>query len=207
MTDARKTIFGKLPAPQLGNPLAEADSLLAGAAPYKPSWDGQSVLDRFVEKNALSPFGTTIAQVGEGQLQAAVETYVAEQGLGAAPLYTCAGVQGLGLAAGCAAAELEADGGVSIMLADYGIAETGSVIITSKQGQPVLPHWLSEHAIVVVRTETVLAYPEDVWARESGAMPRFLSMVTGPSSTADIEAKSVRGAHGPRSLHIILLGG
>ena len=33
-----------------------------------------------------------------------------------------------------------------------------------------------------------------------------MSLVTGTSGTADIEAVNIRGAHGPRYLHILMVG-
>ena len=37
-------------------------------------------------------------------------------------------------------------------------------------------------------------------------MSRALNLIGGPSRTADIEATLVMGAHGPRTVHIILIG-
>jgi L-lactate dehydrogenase complex protein LldG len=37
-------------------------------------------------------------------------------------------------------------------------------------------------------------------------MPRTVNLITGPSRTGDIEQTIVLGAHGPRRLHIILVG-
>ena len=48
----------------------------------------------------------------------------------------------------------------------------------------------------------------DLWARlrmESRGMPRALNLITGPSRTADVEQTIQLGAHGPRSVHVILL--
>ena len=39
-----------------------------------------------------------------------------------------------------------------------------------------------------------------------GEMPRTLNFITGPSRSGDIEQKLLLGAHGPRALHIILVG-
>jgi L-lactate dehydrogenase complex protein LldG len=35
--------------------------------------------------------------------------------------------------------------------------------------------------------------------------PRNLNLITGASGTTDIEGSYVRGAHGPRFLHVILV--
>ncbi|MEI9915983.1 MAG: LUD domain-containing protein [Methylovirgula sp.] len=39
-----------------------------------------------------------------------------------------------------------------------------------------------------------------------GAMPRTVNFITGPSRSADIEQTLLLGAHGPRALHIIIVG-
>ena len=41
---------------------------------------------------------------------------------------------------------------------------------------------------------------------EIDGMPRTLNYVTGPSRTADVEQTIQMGAHGPRKLHVVLIG-
>ena len=38
-------------------------------------------------------------------------------------------------------------------------------------------------------------------------MPRTVNLISGPSRSGDIEQKIILGAHGPRALHIIVVGG
>jgi L-lactate dehydrogenase complex protein LldG len=38
-------------------------------------------------------------------------------------------------------------------------------------------------------------------------MPRTLNLVSGPSRTADIGGRIVIGAHGPRRLMVVIVGG
>ena len=46
---------------------------------------------------------------------------------------------------------------------------------------------------------------EALQARYQGKLPSMISVVTGPSRTADIEKTLVMGAHGPRELFLILV--
>lgn len=95
--------------------------------------------------------------------------------------------------------------------ADAGVAETGTVVLTSGVNNPTTLNFLSDHHIVVVDASTIKGDYETVWAnlRErfgAGVMPRTVNLVTGPSRSADIEETLLLGAHGPRSLHILVVG-
>ena len=89
------------------------------------------------------------------------------------------------------------------------IAETGSLVFHSSPETPTLHSFLPLHHIAVVEAARILRYPEDYWAAARAASnrpPRNVNWVTGTSGTADIEAKNIRGAHGPRFLHILIVG-
>ena len=60
---------------------------------------------------------------------------------------------------------------------------------------------------MLVRASTVLAYLEDysdAFAATGERQPRNVNIITGASGTTDIEGILVRGAHGPRNLHIVI---
>lgn len=92
-----------------------------------------------------------------------------------------------------------------------GAAETGTLALLSGPDNPVTINFLPEHHIVAVRAEDIAGDMETVFARlreekGKGAMPRTFNFVTGPSRSADIEQTLLLGAHGPRALHIVIVG-
>lgn len=88
-----------------------------------------------------------------------------------------------------------------------GIAETGTLMLTSGAESPTTLNFLPDNHIVVLEAEQVVGVYEEGWARlrATGGMPRTVNFVTGPSRTGDIEQTIYMGAHGPRRLHIILI--
>jgi L-lactate dehydrogenase complex protein LldG len=89
------------------------------------------------------------------------------------------------------------------------IAETGTLVFASSADSPSATFLLPETHVAVVRAAQVVAGMEDAFARlreERTEMPRALNLVSGPSRTGDIEQTIVLGAHGPRRVHIVLVG-
>jgi L-lactate dehydrogenase complex protein LldG len=91
------------------------------------------------------------------------------------------------------------------------VAETGTLVLTSGADNPTTLNFLPDVHIVVVNAADVGADFEAAMARlrerfGAGAMPRAVNMITGPSRSADIEQTLILGAHGPRKLHVILIG-
>ena len=89
------------------------------------------------------------------------------------------------------------------------VAESGGIVTLSGPDTPSTLNFVPDTHIVVVHANQVVAHFEDVWAlwRASGLpMPRTVNIISGPSRTADIEQTIQLGAHGPRRLHILLVG-
>ncbi|WP_029032127.1 LutC/YkgG family protein [Salinarimonas rosea] len=96
--------------------------------------------------------------------------------------------------------------------AEAGVAETGTCVLVSGPGNPSTLNFLPDNHIIVVDASTVTGDYESAWARlrerfGKGVMPRTVNWVTGPSRSADIEQTMFLGAHGPRRLHIVVVGG
>ena len=65
-----------------------------------------------------------------------------------------------------------------------------------------------EHVVIARRAQLVpdlsAAY-ERLGAKYRGAYPSFISFISGPSRTGDIERILVLGAHGPKKVTVLLL--
>ena len=76
------------------------------------------------------------------------------------------------------------------------------------------PSLLPSIHIAVVRLEQILSNLRELYtllkwdpAEQSEGLTDCLTLISGPSKTADIEATLVHGAHGPRELHLFVLTG
>ena len=99
---------------------------------------------------------------------------------------------------------------VSVTGAFAGIAESGTLVLLSGPHSPTTLNFLPGDHLVVLAAGRVLPAMEDVWVRlraREGGMPRTVNLITGPSRTADVEQTMQEGAHGPRRLHLLLIGG
>lgn len=99
----------------------------------------------------------------------------------------------------------------AISHAEAAIAETGTLMLLSGPDNPVTLTFLPEHHLVVVRTEDIGGDMETALDRlrrikGKAVMPRTVNFVSGPSRSADIEQTILLGAHGPRALHVIVVG-
>jgi L-lactate dehydrogenase complex protein LldG len=100
---------------------------------------------------------------------------------------------------------------VAVSHAAAGVAESGTLVLTSGPDNPTTLNFLPEVHIVVVRGDDILGDYETAWDTirvmyGRGSMPRTVNFVTGPSRSADIEQTLILGAHGPRRLHIVVVG-
>lgn len=95
----------------------------------------------------------------------------------------------------------------ALVTALAGVAETGSVVFAAKPDHPPSLNLLPETQLVVLEAGTIRTAAEDVWdALRGEVIPRSLCFVSGPSRTGDIEMNLVTGVHGPRRLHILIVG-
>ena len=85
-------------------------------------------------------------------------------------------------------------------------AETGTVVVRSANTSPITEHFLAECHIVLLDANRLFGAYEEVLDNIRDELPRHITFVSGPSCTGDIEMIMEYGAHGPRSLHVIIVG-
>ena len=87
----------------------------------------------------------------------------------------------------------------------YGaIAETGSLVCVSSSGRAVQAGLLPAHHVAIVSRERIFATLDDCFASFPEDPPTNITLVTGPSRTADIELTLAIGVHGPEKLDVIV---
>ena len=94
--------------------------------------------------------------------------------------------------------------------ADYGLADTGTLVLRALSGQDRSASLLPPSHVAILEAERILPGSDDFLVKlqlemaENGRLDSCLSLITGPSKTADIELNLILGIHGPKDLHVII---
>jgi L-lactate dehydrogenase complex protein LldG len=97
---------------------------------------------------------------------------------------------------------------IGLTMVDYGIAETGTLVIDSSSEEVRLATMISEVHVAVLPLSCIRPTAFDVEAElrdRFNLSPSYYAFITGASRTADIERVLALGVHGPLELHILLL--
>jgi len=98
---------------------------------------------------------------------------------------------------------------VGITACDALIGQTGSILLTARSAGGRALSVLPPHHLVIARADQLVpdlpAAFELLSARYVKNYPSFITFITGPSRTGDIERILVLGAHGPKNLTVILI--
>ena len=144
----------------------------------------------------------TLAEAIAEQLAASGKrTFVVPQGLPAE--WLAAGFEWK-VDGGLMAGEIEKADGV-VTGSFCGIADSGTIVLhhSDREGRRVislLPDW---HLCVLRASDVVETLPE--YFSRCKEAPTLATYITGPSATADIEMTRIKGVHGPRFLHVVVV--
>ena len=186
---------------------ADADALITEPDRFRATFPGTPVYDRFVAKATSETVTATVEDLTSlADLPKAVTAYMEAKDLPRRiALQPREALTALDWSGFETVAKAEMNETLAVTYADAGIAETGSLVFQTAPDAPVLLNFLPLHHLVVVRRSTILPHMEDAFdhfGTVAADQRRSLNIITGTSGTADIEAKNVRGAHGPRFMHI-----
>ena len=96
-----------------------------------------------------------------------------------------------------------ADVDYAIVRASFGVAETGSVLLSDADLHVNAVAYLAQHLIVLLDPADIVVNLHQAYRRPEFRDRHYASFHTGPSATADIEGVLIHGAQGVRSLSVL----
>src|SRR3989304_1393323 len=106
-----------------------------------------------------------------------------------------------------------AEADIGITEADFGIADTGTLVLIANEKQPRSVSLIPPIHVAILQSDVILDMMEDVFAilktslDETGSIAKLTScitFITGPSRTGDIELTITLGVHGPKELFVLI---
>lgn len=211
MSASRAAILGRIRRANAGR---EAPAPPPHPMPARAKGDAETLKARF--RAALVRAGATHETVAEiGAVAAAAAARLAKAGKPAAVVAALdAALDACGWAAAPGLAVRRGvpgpDDAASVTGAVAGIAETGTLMVRSGSDVSMRLHFLPDLHIAVLAASAICGSYEDAFARllpPGAALPRMVTLVTGPSRSSDIERILQIGVHGPRALHVVIVDG
>lgn len=97
---------------------------------------------------------------------------------------------------------------VGVTRCEFLVAHLGAVLVSSGQASGRRLNVFPEIHVIFAHEKQLTDYLDTgielLSEKYKGHMPSLISVITGPSRTADIEKTLVMGMHGPKSLHVFL---
>jgi len=95
----------------------------------------------------------------------------------------------------------------AIIEANYGIAETGSLVVNLTTYELRAASCLAERLDAIIFKSKIVNKLEDIsdFLKKETSSNAYISFITGPSRTADIERTLTIGVHGPSEMNIFII--
>jgi L-lactate dehydrogenase complex protein LldG len=96
---------------------------------------------------------------------------------------------------------------VAVSTCECLIGRTGSILLSSTEQSRTVPAYAPVHVVLAKAGQIAIDLKDAIiWLRHKyPKLPSAISIVTGPSRTADIDAEIVMGVHGPKQLYVFLV--
>jgi L-lactate dehydrogenase complex protein LldG len=94
---------------------------------------------------------------------------------------------------------------VTVFAADFAVAENGALWVPEPTSVPRAALFLAQHVVGVVSRAALVHDMHEAYARLGTRFGRYGCFMAGPSKTADIEQALVIGAHGARSMTVLVV--
>lgn len=98
-----------------------------------------------------------------------------------------------------------ADVELGVLQAQFAVAENGAIWITNSALRQRAAAFIPQHLAVLLKKSDIVPTMHHAYARIGSADYDFGVFIAGPSKTADIEQSLVLGAHGPRTMTVLVL--
>jgi L-lactate dehydrogenase complex protein LldG len=86
------------------------------------------------------------------------------------------------------------------------IAETGTIVSWSAGRSIVQANLLPARHVALISSENIFYDLNEFFASFRGSLPSNVTLITGPSRTADIEQILITGVHGPERVDVVICG-
>ena len=154
-------------------------------------------------KGMIVEIGGRVAEVAAGEVAAAIAMHYPEARTIASATPAVEGTVGLPSDTDPHAL---ADLDVFVCEGSLGVAESGAVWVSEAQMIHRAAPFLTQHLVLLLDRQKLVWNLHEAYAHLPAIPEGFGVFIAGPSKTADIEQSLVIGAHGPRSLTVLLVG-
>ena len=174
-----------------------------------PSLPPEAKLDLLIDR--LRDYATEVVRVPDSQVSRAIDEILTARGAHPTllpqgfPAHWQPASTSLIPDTGFSTRELDQFDGV-LTGATVAIAQTGTLVLQHGEGQGRRAGTLvPDFHLCVVRVRDVVETVPEAFARLDAHSALPLTLISGPSATADIEMTRIKGVHGPRFLHVLLV--
>ena len=106
------------------------------------------------------------------------------------------------------------DSYIGVTSADFCLADTATLVMKTRPGQARSVSLVPSIHIAVIEIQQIIANLKELYTvlkwdpkEKAEGLTNCMTLISGPSKTADIELVMVHGAHGPRELYLYVITG